>query len=276
MRARAEGPAADESAEIAAAGMAEDGEAAAAPANAVPRATPSPPSRVPPAEAESAPTPSSYDVAMDGDAGAGAAEAREAQPREEMQRAAEDPALADGGAAARRQAVATPPAPPLAAPSPEALLGQAADDAAASAKQPQAYDAGWVAVTVDQARRATGDELAVLDGARLVSAATRGTGSVLEVRTVQRTSRGEVVDVVQRAMSEAAAGEEAVPRDAVSSRAFATGEAAQQPMAAAADREDADGAPVRSSSTVRWRDWTVTISATVGADRLGELVAELP
>jgi hypothetical protein len=103
----------------------------------------------------------------------------------------------------------------------------------------------------------------VLDGARVASAHIRGAGADLVVRTVQRTLAGEVVEVLQ---SRAASGQ----RDQAMAEMPAA--AAAQPLGrveGAAERETA-------ASTVRWRDWTVTISGAVERERLDALLEDLP
>ena len=162
-----------------------------------------------------------------------------------------------------------PPPPPSASPVVQSeserradygVAGDAAGVGAASGSEGAAYSvapAGWQPITVDEARRLMGGRLAVPAGATVVSASR--SPYLLEVRTVQRTSRGETIEVVQR------------PYLALNDQPRASRQA-EAPEAAAAAAPD----QAKPSSTVRWGDWTVTISGPVSADRLEELSDALP
>lgn len=162
-----------------------------------------------------------------------------------LRRAAEEtPALA-GEPAGERQAAAPPArrmAPPAAAA--DAMVGAAAGEHPAD---------GWRAIAPADAERLAEGELVVIPGARITAAATRGSGSDLEVRTVQRTSRGETIELLQR-------------------RAF-DDEALRLESANRAEASLDEAAPTR---TVRRGNWTVTISGAVDDDRLQELLDDLP
>lgn len=218
-----------------------------------------------------------------GDASAARVDAMQDLPREEAMAGMDAP---------------PPAAPPPPPPAPERYAAQrraehdvaeiAADEAAgmgALAGTPApAYSVvpGWQPVAVEDARRHAGGDLAVPEGARVISAMVRGSGAGTEVRTVQQTSRGETVTVLQSPGETVTALQwpVVVPRDQVSSRAIVTGEAeAAAPLEAPASREAQGGAvplPVYSQFTVRWRDWTVTILGALGTDRLRELSEYLP
>lgn len=137
-------------------------------------------------------------------------------------------------------------------------------DAAAEAPPPAAApaaaapDDGWRQTTVAEAIRHAG-EIVRLDDAQLVAAATRGSGSGLEVRTVQMTERGEMLTVVQRPL--------AADRLLRAQRSEAAREAA------AAEAPEAES-PM-PAVTVQVDDWVVTISGPVARERLEQLAEGL-
>ena len=146
------------------------------------------------------------------------------------------------------RAAAPSPAPPP----PAAAQSAAGADFAAGALA--ATEEGWRSITIPEAERLTDGKLIRLAGARITSTATRGSGTELEVQTVQLTDRGESIKVVQRRTPQL----EARRRDE---------------LAAEAERPSA---PVMTAGlTVRVEEWTVTLSGAVPPDRLRELAANL-
>ena len=204
--------------------------------------------------------------------GAGAADARAAQPSQEAAAADYDVAMTPAPAPARpeeaeeatleseayavegratgelaQRRAETPASSAQRMAQPAAPPPPAADMAGAGADE----DEGWRTVSLAEARRAVDGDLLVLDDARVAAAAVRGSGASREVRTLQVTPRGETVTLVQ-------------------SRAVDEGDAAAESAAAAMPRDGATGV------TVRVADWTVTISAAVSRARLEELADDLP
>ncbi|HUF13488.1 MAG TPA: zf-HC2 domain-containing protein [Longimicrobiales bacterium] len=197
-----------------------------------------------------------YDVAPDEAAGADisieqyAVEEDAAEVRSSRRPAEEMPMLA-GEPVGERQAAATPPARRMAPPA--AQPPAAAADAMVGAAAAERPVDGWRTIAPADADRVAEGELVVIPGARITAAATRGSGPYLEVRTVQRTSRGETIEVLQRrVVDDEALGLESANR---------------------AEASLDEAAPTR---TVRRGNWTVTISGAVDDDRLKELLDDLP
>lgn len=168
-----------------------------------------------------------------------------------LRRPGEETSMLAGEPAGERQAAATPPTRRMAQPA--APPPAAAADAMAGAAAGEHPTDGWRAIAPADAERVAEGELVVIPGARITAAATRGSGADLEVRTVQRTSRGETIEVLQR---------RAVDDEALRLESANRAEASLD-----------EAAPTR---TVRRGNWTVTISGAVDDDRLQELLDDLP
>ena len=153
-------------------------------------------------------------------------------------------------------AAPAPPPPSLAQAAPASAAAEEGRAAAGAdaAGAPADADAGWRRITVSEAERLTDGKLVRLAGARITSSAARGSGTELEVQTVQLTDRGESIKVVQRRTPLL----EARRREALESQA-----------------EMPANATVTAGLTVRVEEWTVTISGAVPPDRLRELAARL-
>lgn len=179
-------------------------------------------------------------------------DARDMAAREETRALAQAPAPAPARMESQRRASEAPaaaaPAPPAVQVSPDAMAGASLGAGAGD------DDEDWRGITVTEAERLTGGDLVRLAGARITSSATRGSGSELEVRTVQLTDRGESIKVVQRRTTVA----EARPRVSADAQA----EMPAEPV-------------VTAGLTVRVEEWTVTLSGAVPPERLRELAANL-